>query len=139
MTDDQMGMFDSVAHVACPACDTHLCWLRDEPMSNTPYLLELAANPDVFGPSFLDSWEVTVPLRCDLGHEFDIRIDGGHGWGQVEVGIWDPKEPTSGDPAKSRQMGQRPRGRDDLPGTQGKFAGKKELHRLRPRTAEPGS
>jgi hypothetical protein len=130
ITDDQKGVFDSLAHVACPACGAHLCWLRQEPTSNVAQLLEAAARPEL-GPSFLDSWQVTVPLRCDFGHEFDVRINGGFGWGQVEVGVWDPHEPTRKDPERVRPMGKRPRRADDLPGVQGRFAGKQELRRLR--------
>jgi hypothetical protein len=130
MTEAQKGVFDHLAHVACPACGAHLCWLRAEPTSNVAQLLEASARPGL-GPSFLDSWQVIVPLRCDYGHEFDVRINGGFGWGQVEVGIWDPQEPAGDDPAQVRSMGERPRRPDDLGGQQGKFAGKQELGRLR--------
>lgn len=131
MAGDQVGVFDAIAKVACPACDASLCWLREEPSSNVPQLLKAAGNPEVFGPSFLDSWQVVVPLRCDFGHEFDVRINGGFGYGQVEVGVWDPKEPAIRDPARARAPGRRPRKPDDLPGGQGKFAGKQELRRQR--------
>ena len=124
--EDRLGVSDRIGSVSCPACGANLCWLRDEPRSNVPQLLKQAADPDVFGPSFLDDWRIKIPLRCDFGHNFEVVIDGGFGWGQVTVAIWDPKEPRPRD-GEPRTLGQRPRKPDDYPGTHGKFAGKDKL------------